>query len=124
MSYRIIPISTVRVHEKTTGRVSKLAKWIEKTGYVIPIVVDRKYRILLDGHHRFAALKKLGYTKVPAYIVDYEKVEVLPRRKTIMVTREIVIKRALSGKPFPPKTTKHIYSKNWKNVKVPLAKLR
>lgn len=121
--YRIIPIRSVKIHEKTTPKLKKLLKQIKKDGYVIPVVVDKKHKILLDGHHRYTALKKLGYKKIPAYLVDYRNVKVATRRKDIEITREIVIKRALSGKPFPPKTTRHIYSKKWKNVKVPLEKL-
>lgn len=121
--YRIIPIRSVKIHEKTTPKLKKLLKQIKKDGYVIPVVVDKKHKILLDGHHRYTALKKLGYKKIPAYLVDYRNVKVAARRKDIEITREIVIKRALSGKPFPPKTTRHIYSKRWKSVKVPLEKL-
>lgn len=113
----------VKIHEKTTTKLKKLIGQIKKGGYVIPVVVDKKHKILLDGHHRYAALKKLGYKKIPAYLVDYSRVKVVTRRKNIDITREIVIKRALSGKPFPPKTTRHIYSKKWRTIHVALEKL-
>jgi len=121
--YSIIPIKSVRIHEKTTPKLGKLLTQIKQDGYVIPVVVDRKYHVLLDGHHRYAALKKLGYKKIPAYLVDYSKVKVVTRRQNVEITREIVIKRALSSKPFPPKTTRHIYSKKWRTVHVALEKL-
>jgi len=37
---------------------------------VAPIPGTDKY-LIVDGHHRWAALKDLGYRKVPAIIVDY-----------------------------------------------------
>lgn len=124
MPCRIIPLSGLRMHEKVArDRLDAMVRWLEKYGVTTPIVVEKKHRVILDGHHRYAALRKLGYRKTPAYLVDYKDVEVLPRRK-IKVSRELVIKRALSGRPFPPKTTRHVYSKRLKMIKVPLDRLR
>ncbi|MBI5355129.1 MAG: ParB N-terminal domain-containing protein [Candidatus Aenigmarchaeota archaeon] len=88
MAYRIIPIKSVKIHERTTPKLKTLTKRIKKDGYVIPVVVDKRHKILLDGHHRYAALKKLGYKKIPAYLVDYSNVKVVTRRKNVEITRE------------------------------------
>ncbi|BBG24603.1 ParB N-terminal domain-containing protein [Sulfuracidifex tepidarius] len=44
---------------------------IIKTRKVSPIVVDLSSYLVVDGHHRLAALKTLGYDMVPAFPIDY-----------------------------------------------------
>jgi len=36
-----------------------------------PIIVDNKYNIVLDGHHRLNILKSLGYSRIAAHVVNY-----------------------------------------------------
>lgn len=36
-----------------------------------PIIIDKYSYVVLDGHHRFFALKRLGCSKIPALVVDY-----------------------------------------------------
>lgn len=77
-----------------------------------PILIDRATGVILDGHHRFWICKNLGCTHVPCIAVDYLRdasIRVLPRRKDVPVSKETVIQMGLSGKTFPPKTTKHVY---------------
>ena len=37
----------------------------------IPVVVDKHSNVVLDGHHRFYALQRLGCKRIPAFVVDY-----------------------------------------------------
>jgi ParB-like chromosome segregation protein Spo0J len=47
----------------------KLIKEIKKDGFINnPIIVDRNTRIILDGHHRFNAIKFLGLALSPVYL--------------------------------------------------------
>ena len=74
-----------------------------------PVLVDSESGVILDGHHRVRALKTLGCSLIPAYLVDYldSGIEVWPRRPGIPVDKEGVVKAGLSGLPYPPKTTRH-----------------
>ena len=54
--------------EPNDRRVKKLAESIKKNGVQIPIIVNKAKQIV-DGQHRFWALKSLGYT-IP-YIVSH-----------------------------------------------------
>jgi len=76
----------------------------------MPIAVDRSTYIILDGHHRLHALKRIGCRKIPAILVDYhsEEIEVIPWREGEQVTKEMIIQTALSGKRMAPKTSKHM----------------
>ena len=123
MPYKTVLIRTLKPHERTIKRkLDALVKSLEKKPYVTPIVVEKKMRIILDGHHRYNALMQLGYKKIPAYLIDYDDV-ILKSWKKRKVSKETVINHALSGRLFPPKTTRHIYSKDLKKKKVPLKSL-
>jgi ParB-like chromosome segregation protein Spo0J len=49
----------------------------------MPICIDEKTCIILDGHHRLQALKRLGCKKIPCVLVDYqsENISVIPWRR-------------------------------------------
>jgi hypothetical protein len=76
----------------------------------MPICIDKKTCIILDGHHRLQALKKIGCTKIPVVMVDYHspEIKVIPWREGEMITKEKIIDTALSGKRMPSKTSKHM----------------
>jgi L-serine kinase (ADP) len=60
-------------HEKVTKkRVSEIETEITQKQEIFPILVDQKYHIILDGHHRWEVFKKLGFLKIPVYFVDYQ----------------------------------------------------
>lgn len=62
-------------------KVDKIANGIKKTGEVSPFVVVNQLdairpqtpgkKILIDGHHRLEACKKLGVIEVPVYLGTY-----------------------------------------------------
>ncbi|MEK6987516.1 MAG: ParB N-terminal domain-containing protein, partial [Candidatus Thermoplasmatota archaeon] len=68
--------------------------------------------VILDGHHRFAALKALGCRRIPAYVIDYFSdiidLKTWPDAVVQEVRKDEVIRRGLANDPFPPKTTRHI----------------
>ena len=76
----------------------------------MPIAVDRKTYIILDGHHRLHALKRIGCTQIPVVFVDYQSpdIQVIGWRGGEKVTKELVLDRALSGRRMPSKTSKHM----------------
>jgi len=65
-------------HEKTAFKaVDQLAQEIEKDGFQKdPIIVEKNSRVVLDGMHRLAALKKLSCKTALCYFVPYEDVRV------------------------------------------------
>ncbi|MGQ9625165.1 MAG: pyridoxal-phosphate dependent enzyme, partial [Candidatus Bathycorpusculaceae bacterium] len=74
------------------------------------IVADKNTNVILDGEHRFNALKNLGCKKIPVVYVDYNSPDILvqSRRKDKKLTKKDVIEAGLSEKKLPPKTSRHI----------------
>lgn len=101
----------------------------------MPICIDKKTCIILDGHHRLQALKRIGCKKIPVVMVDYQspEIKVIPWREGEMITKEKIIDTALSGRRMPSKTSKHMILVNgkWTHISaiqgiidVPLEKLK
>jgi hypothetical protein len=116
-------------HEKTNlKRLKKVKNELISKGYIKnPIIVDKTYKIILDGHHRVAALKEIGAKMIPVYFVDYKskKIKVFLRRKYLLskILKEVVINYCLTGKIFPSKTTRHFIKNKPKNFKIYLNSL-
>jgi hypothetical protein len=101
----------------------------------MPICIDEKTCIILDGHHRLQALKRLGCKRIPCVVVDYQSknISVIPWREGETITKERIIDMALSGGKMPSKTSKHmiILDGKWTHISaiemiidVPLEKLK
>jgi hypothetical protein len=107
-----IRIEELREHEEIRpDYLEELKNEILSDGMLkMPIAVDRSTYIILDGHHRLHALKRIGCKKIPVVLVDYQspEIEVIPWRESEKVTKEMIIHVALTGGRMPPKTSKHM----------------
>jgi DNA-binding transcriptional ArsR family regulator len=101
----------------------------------MPIVIDKNTKVILDGEHRFNILKELDYKKIPVIFVDYNSPEIQVKtwRDNRKLTKEKIIEAGLTGKKFPPKTSKHMIkignklkhiSFIEKKINIPLEKLK
>ena len=93
-----------------------------------PILVEARHFVILDGHHRVEALRVLGCTRIPVYLVDYENAGITlttwPGATVASVTKTEVVDHGVRGDPFPPKTTRHLVAIELEDVNVPLDDLR
>jgi len=109
----LIDASRLHIHEHVQpDLVDQTREEIRREGCLRkPILVADRDLVILDGHHRFQALVQLGCRRIPAYVVDYRsdvvEVDVWPDAVIREVTKDEVIRRGLSGDPFPPKTSRH-----------------
>lgn len=112
MDIAFIRIEDLREHEEIRpDYLEELKNEILSDGILkMPIAVDRSTYIILDGHHRLHALKRIGCRKIPAILLDYhsEEIEVIPWREGERITKEMIIQTALAGKRMAPKTSKHM----------------
>ncbi len=126
---RLIPIKQLKSHEKISAKKVDLVlnDLLRNRCIKNPLVADRKTLVVLDGHHRVNALKKLGASKAPVFLVDYmkESVKVYLRRKNLHMSmiKHAVIGNALRNHLFPIKTTRHVIKNRPRNINVGLNRL-
>jgi L-serine kinase (ADP) len=110
--FALVPIAKLLAHEMyEEENVVDLVAEIEHTGvFADPIWVARDSLVILNGHHRVEALRRLGVAQVPAWLLDYhtDVVSLEPWRPGLPITKLEVERRAQDGKLFPPKTTRHL----------------
>lgn len=63
----VLRLKSLRKHSKK--QIQKLINAIIKVGYVNPILLDKKYNIIA-GELRLLAAKELGFTQIPAIILE------------------------------------------------------
>jgi ParB-like chromosome segregation protein Spo0J len=56
----------------TPEQMRGLEKAIKKFGYLVPVVLNKKFQIL-DGEHRVRAYQKLKVKEIPSYVIDVDK---------------------------------------------------
>lgn len=125
VNVRLVPIKNIKQHEQLLFKnLRKVKAQIIKTKlFKVPIIIDKKTLIVLDGHHRLNSCKQIGLNKIPCILVDYfndSKIKVVSRRKNFIVNKKIVVERGLNNQLFPPKTTKHSIPYRVRNLKIPL----
>jgi len=90
-----------------------------------PILVDPKTAVILDGHHRVEALRRLGAVYAAALLVDYDDpcIRVESWREGFRVTKDRVRRAGLTGRLLPPKTSRHRPCFDVGEARVPLETL-
>jgi L-serine kinase (ADP) len=95
----------------------------EEQVWTNPIIVEKENKVILDGHHRYAAACELGLNRVPVIYLDYNDVEVWSLRFNIKLSKKIIIKRALEKNIFDFKSTKHKFPRVIEKCNIPLNEL-
>lgn len=57
------------------GQIERLVKLIEYQGFRHPLIVSSQTGLLVVGHCRLLAAKKMGLEKVPVMVQDFESIE-------------------------------------------------
>lgn len=67
-------VNKLYIHEEIIPRILEwLVEKIKRDGvFKDPIIVDEKTLVVLDGMHRVAAAKELGFKYIPVCLVDYD----------------------------------------------------
>ena len=119
----LIDINLLKPHEKIIERKkSSLAKFIKSyDSYYITssIVCCDKSLLIIDGHHRYFALKELGFKKVPVTLIDYQSNSI--RTGSINpLDKKYIVEIGNSLELLEPKSTEHaVYcnnSKSWEPI--------
>ena len=120
---KLVEIKLLNPHEKVIEKKkSSLAKFIKsyENYYIITsIVCCHKSMLIIDGHHRFFALKELGFKKVPVTLIDYSD-KSIRTGKLHTIDKDYIVNVGLSKELMEPKSTEHaIYcnkTKQWQPI--------
>ena len=98
----------------------EVLNWFERDGFQLrPIAVHRLKNenanheerfLILDGHHRTEAARRLGLKCIMTNVVDYldPRIVVESWGDGPRISKESIIQTALNGEKVAPKSTKHI----------------
>lgn len=108
-----MPVTALLPHEEVDGAdVERLATEIRVQGLVRePIWVAEADGVILNGHHRYNALRKLGVRWIPTWLVDYSDPAMELGRWDAgpPLDKAELIRHAREGSLFPPKTSRHVW---------------
>jgi len=133
----LLPIDELRPHEKGSPLYLELLKReILRDGMLkYPIIADEKTCVILDGMHRWLALKSLGYTLIPVILVDaFQNPRIRVGKRRIHqymcdsdeeIAIEKVISAGLSERLMKPRSTRHFFPfSKFQRINCPLHLLR
>jgi len=117
----LVPINELKPHEKGSPLYLELLRQEILKDRVLkyPIIADEKTHVILDGMHRWLALKSLGYRLIPVILVNaFQNPKIHVGRRRIHryinngngeITIEKVIESGLSGHLLKPRSTRHFF---------------
>jgi len=128
--YELVEIDRLLEHEQVEEwHVRELYEDIGRCGLVrTPLLVADGDWVILNGHHRYSALRRLGAHLIPAWLVDYNRSEILVEkwetaRKDLHPSKADVVRRAKRHNLYPPKTSRHVVLANLPAIETPLSAL-
>lgn len=94
------------------GYSKKRVEWLKakiqnERIWSVPLKIDKKYHLVMDGQHRMEVAKLLQLKYVPCILYSYDDVDVWSLRKEYKVNSEIIISNFKKNIIFPYKTAKH-----------------
>jgi hypothetical protein len=133
----LVSIDELKPHEKGSPLYLELLKQEILMDGVLkyPIIADEKSHVILDGMHRWLALKSLGYTLIPVMLIDaFQNPKIRVGRRRIHryiansdeeISIERVIAAGLSKCLMKPRSTRHFFPfSKFQQINCPLRLLR
>lgn len=121
LSIAMLPLDALKPHEKASPLYLQILRQeIVRDGFLRhPIIADRNTFVILDGMHRWLALKSLGYTLVPTILVDiFQNTEIRVGKRRIdrfrnkpenEISVKDVISAGLEERLMQPRSTRHFF---------------
>ena len=101
-----IPIAHEKVVEDRAITYYNYLNSIENYLVIPSIILCMKTNVIIDGHHRAWALKKIGKTTIPVTYIDYDNPDIIPHIDSD-ITKDDIIQSAFTGKLLEPKSSFH-----------------
>ena len=113
----IIPHEKVLVDKKDI--LKENLKYKDDCLIISTILICSQSNIIIDGHHRYTALKELGYKKAPVTLVNYFSDKIITNENNSF-SKNKIISNSKEGILYEPKSTKHLIFCNNKNEWYPI----
>lgn len=128
VTFEILPVDRLRPHEAIDGEVVRriVRDLHHRRLFIDPIWVARGSNVILNGHHRWAAMRAIGAQRIPAWVFDYLSDPTIQLDRWTPgdpISKQEVLAAARSGRLFPQKTTRHSVTMELPRRNVPLAEL-
>ena len=124
LGIELMNIVSLFPHEEiiTSKKNLKKSKFRNAEKISLPtIIACIKTNLIIDGHHRYNALKELGFIKIPVTRINYNSKKIITNEDDSILKSEIIM-NAQNRKLYPPKTTNHLIfcdsSNKWLPIKV------
>ena len=118
-----VTIDSLFPHEKVLIGKNELIKnnlnYNDNEIIISTIIVCSETNIIVDGHHRYNALKELGYKNAPVTRINYFSDKIITDHSDSLSKREIIY-NSLNKNLYEPKTTKHLIYCNMKKSWFPI----
>ena len=106
-----IDINLLFPHEKVIDDKKEILKanlkYKDDSVIISSIIICSESKMIIDGHHRYFALKELGLEKIPVTMINYFSDKIITDKNDSLMKYDI-IENALNGKLYEPKSTKHL----------------
>jgi len=127
-TFEILPIERLRPHEAIdqAGVDAIIRDLHHRRIFREPIWVARGSHVILNGHHRWAAMRSIGAHRIPAWVFDYLDDDTIHLDRWTPgepISKHQVVEAGEKGELFPQKTTRHRLTKELPHRDVPLAEL-
>lgn len=128
---QLVRVADLKPLEKILpAHYTNIEKMIFEDGYIKkPLIVDHKFKIVLDGSHRYAFLLKFGFELAPVIFVDYADESIFVgnhlkhrylKDDSFTITKNEVVTSALHEKIFNARITRHFFPFRKDDFIVPL----
>jgi hypothetical protein len=121
-----VEVDFLKCHEEVVkDRLDSFVKYLltlEGDILIPSIIVCNRSMTIIDGHHRYHALKHFGINKIPATFIDYNSPFIKAYFDDRILKSEI-LEKVNAGKLFAPKSSKHVIWDNRKKAYMPILML-
>jgi hypothetical protein len=122
-SIKEVDIESLICHEEVVeDRLNSFVnylKTLEGDILISSLIVCDKSMIIVDGHHRYHALKHFGLKRVPVTFINYNSPDIKAYYDDRILKSEI-IDIVKMGKLLPPKSSKHVIFDQEKKAYMPI----
>jgi len=93
--------------------------------WTVPLKIEKKNFLVMDGQHRMEVAKLLNLKYVPCILYSYDEVKVWSLRDNYEVNADLITQRVFEDNIYPYKTAKHAFPDSGDlKCEIPLSQLK